>query len=96
MQYELPEYNRGLHWVYSGIGAGRGGIHMDGCIALGVYRYSERGWWFPAVYKQWLVEIFNFDSALSSLVNPHLQYKLYPPFLNYSVLLPKAKSPFVR
>ena len=39
---------------------------MDGCIALGVYRYSEKGWWFPAVYKQWLVEVFNFDSALPS------------------------------
>lgn len=40
---------------------------MDGCIALGVYRYSQRGWWFPAVYKQWIVEVFNFDSALFSL-----------------------------
>ena len=39
---------------------------MDGCIAVGVYRYSEKGWWFPAVYKQWLVEVFNFDSALPS------------------------------
>jgi hypothetical protein len=40
---------------------------MDGCIALGVYRYSQRGWWFPAVYKQWIVEVFNFDSAFFCL-----------------------------
>jgi len=38
MQCELPEHNGGLHWVQNveREKQGRLGIHMDGCMALGV------------------------------------------------------------
>jgi len=44
----------------------------------GGYRYRDRGRWFTAVYKQWVVEVFNFDSTLSSRFNPRLLSEVLP------------------